>query len=126
MRDSILTEVQDVLSKIKFRDWQLTAEIQHDKNDPYCFDVLSEWRYPIRITLQYAAEDNDNPGEIIPLLVHASFMQQTLTDRYGGITAFVRDFCWKMIRDAVMHEAAEQFYFSGERPFDPHKHGEPR
>lgn len=92
-------DVQKIIDRIQFRDWNFVLEERED-----CFDIQ----------IQFMAPCNVAHGE--PELQHC---RKWMVSRHCCENEVVRT-AYKAIQGALEHEAAEQFLFDGIRIFDPH------
>lgn len=88
-----------MLDKIKFRDWTFRFE---ERDGGYLFQVV------------FMAPDNCEGGEPTQQYCRKWYISKHACENEVVRTA------WKAVEAAVIHEAAEQFTFLGQRVMEPH------
>jgi hypothetical protein len=100
---STLNDVQTVLRKIKFKNWQIEVTA-----------VIDDAGYLLQWT--FLGKDTTKP---LDNQLYMQYCREWFISHDATETQLIRT-AWLAVQQAMMHEAAELFLYNGIRLFDPH------
>ena len=106
------SEVTQVLSRIKFRDWHIYLMTSNQLVRRILGKPHEEHQQYIRV--EFVAENSNDLGTTAHV---ASMVRIPSGYKEGNVVKLV----WEIIKSASLHEAAEWFWVDDKRPFYPHR-----
>ena len=94
-------DLQEILSKIKYKDWNLKYFVKGD-------DFLLQWTF--------MEKDLTKPDDET---LYEQHCRKWYISRFSTDTEIIRT-AWLAVQQAVMHEVSESFSYNNVRLFDPH------